>query len=202
MDTVTYLDGSMGVTEKIKKAMYNVCKEYLYIGFLLREVRDYEYFKEKDYADVYEYARQELGFKSTSVKNFIAISDTFCMVQKSGVKTYFLKDEYKDFKYSQLCEMLSLSEKQREKVSSDMTVKEIRAVKKEISGQTSDRPAGQVRLLNLKSEAPVYLPPVKLSGRVYNKLCEYSSGSGFSYDLIIENALDNFLVNPFDSVSV
>ena len=31
---VTYLDGPMGVTEKIKKAMYGTAKQFVYIGFL------------------------------------------------------------------------------------------------------------------------------------------------------------------------
>lgn len=51
----------------------------------------------------------------------------------------FLKDKYEDFKYSQLCEMLSLSPKAWELVTPDMPVREIRALKKEISGQTSGR---------------------------------------------------------------
>lgn len=182
MDTITYLDGDFGVTEKIKKAMYNVCKEYLYIGFLLREVKDYEYYKEKDYTDVYDYARQELGFKKSSVKNFIAISDTFCLVQK-GTKTMFLEDKYERFKYSQLCEMLSLSDKQRENVSPDMTVKEIRALKKEMSGQTS----GQIVYMGSK---PLN---VCISSALHDRLAEYSEKSGFSMDLLVDRALAAYL---------
>lgn len=183
MDTVTYLDGENGVTEKIKKAMYNVCKEYVYIGFLLREVRDYAYYKEREYADVYDYARQELGFKKSSVKNFIAVSDTFCNITKNGVRQMFLKDEYKNFKYSQLCEMLSLSEKQREQISPDMTIKEIRALKKEMSGQTS----GQI----------VYMGAVALNVRIssplYDRLAEYSEKSGFEMDSLVEQAVFAYL---------
>lgn len=75
--SVTYLDGPMGVTEKIKKAMYDVARQFVYIGFLLWEVKQYHYYREKGYKDVYEYAETELGFKRSSTKNFIAISETF-----------------------------------------------------------------------------------------------------------------------------
>ena len=65
------------VTEKIKKAMYETAKQFVYIGFLLWEVQEYGYYSEKGYADVYEYAETELGFKRSSTKNFIAINIKF-----------------------------------------------------------------------------------------------------------------------------
>ena len=181
MDTITYLDGPMGVTEKIRKAMYAVCKEYLYIGFLLREVRDFGYYKEKEYLDVYDYAQAELGFKKSSVKNFIAISDTFCQVDK-GCPTMFLKDKYEKFKYSQLCEMLSLSEVQRSKVSSDMTVRKIRELKKEFVGQTS----GQIVSVN-----SMHLQ-ARVSSSLSERLEHHAELSGISVDLIVEQALSQY----------
>ena len=187
MDTITYLDGPMGVTEKIRKAMYAVCKEYLYIGFLLREVRDFGYYKEKEYLDVYDYAGAELGFKKSSVKNFIAISDTFCHVDK-GCPTMFLEDKYEKFKYSQLCEMLSLSESQRSKVSPDMTVREIREFKKELTGQTS----GQIVPIN-----STHLQ-AHVSSSLSERLERHAELSGVSVDLIVEQALAQYF-NRLDS---
>lgn len=135
---VSHLSGYMGVTEKIKRAMYDVAKQFVYIGFLLWEVQEYGYYREAGYQDVYEYAAQELGFKKSSVKNFIAISYQFgCTDQRAingcaHVRTMSLQQPYEKFQYSQLCEMLSMSEKQREQVTPDMTVKQIRDLKKEL----------------------------------------------------------------------
>lgn len=134
---VTYLDGPMGVTEKIKKAMYETAKQFVYIGFLLWEVQEYGYYSEKGYADVYEYAETELGFKRSSTKNFIAINikfgsrevkDGWNMIQQ---RTMFLQPKYEKFSYSQLCEMLSMSAAKRETVTPDMTIKQIREIKKQ-----------------------------------------------------------------------
>ena len=41
-----HLHGSFGVTEKIKQAMYEAAKQFVYIGFLLWEVQTYGYYKE------------------------------------------------------------------------------------------------------------------------------------------------------------
>lgn len=138
---VSHLSGYMGVTEKIKRAMYDVAKQFVYIGFLLWEVQEYGYYHEAGYQDVYEYAAKELGFKKSSVKNFIAISYQFGTADHRAingaahVRTMSLQQPYEKFQYSQLCEMLSMSEKQRELVTPDMTVKQIRQLKKELKGE-------------------------------------------------------------------
>lgn len=128
-----HLHGSTGVTEKIKKAMYDAAKEFVYIGFLLQEVKEYEYHWEGGYANVYEYAEAELGFKRSSTKNFIAIAETFGTTTRGcdTIHTMSLQKEYSSYNYSQLTEMLSMSAAQREKASPTMTVREIRELKKE-----------------------------------------------------------------------
>lgn len=130
-----HLDGSNGVTEKIKRAMYDAAKQFVYIGFLLWEVQEFCYYSEKGYSSVYEYAEAELGFKKSSTKNFIAINYEFgCRDDRPrGIahqRTMSLQPAYSKFSYSQLCEMLSMSEKQRAKVTPDMTVRQIRDLKR------------------------------------------------------------------------
>ena len=133
---VSHLHGDFGVTEKIKKAMYESAKQFVYIGFLLKEVRDYGYYEEGGYENVYAYAEFELGFKKSSTKNFIAIAETFG-VQKyeyHGIKretqSMILQPAYEKFNYSQLVELLAMSNTQRAKAKPDMTVKQLRELKK------------------------------------------------------------------------
>lgn len=132
-----HLDGDMGVTEKIKRAMYDAARQFVYIGFLLWEVEEYNYYSEKGYQNVYEYAETELGFKRSSTKNFIAINGEFgCEDTKKigGIaheRKMSLQPKYEKFNYSQLCEMLSMSDAKRERVQPDMTIKQIREIKKE-----------------------------------------------------------------------
>ena len=135
--SVTYLDGPNGVTEKIKRAMYDVARQFVYIGFLLYEVQEYRYYLEKGYESVYEYAETELGFKRSSTKNFIAINYEFgCRNgrETGGIahqRTISLQSQYEQFNYSQLCEMLSMSPAKRAEVTPDMTIKQIREIKKQ-----------------------------------------------------------------------
>lgn len=133
--SVSHLHGCNGVTEKIKKAMYEAAKEFVYIGFLLKEVRDYKYYEEGGYESVYDYAEFELGFKRSSTKNFIAIAETFGIQEYTyhGITTktqsMSLQTEYEKFNYSQLVEMLAMSNTQRAQATPDMTVKELRHMK-------------------------------------------------------------------------
>lgn len=134
---VTYLDGPDGVTEKIKKAMYDAARQFVYIGFLLWETQEYGYYKEHGYQSVYEYAEAELGFKKSSTKNFIAINYEFGYRkindgwERADHRTMSLQPKYQDFNYSQLCEMLAMSPAKRETITPDMTIKQIREVKKQ-----------------------------------------------------------------------
>ena len=155
VEVIKYLDGPNGVTNKIKHAMYEVARQFVYIGYLLWEVESNGYYREHGFFSVYEYAAMELNLKRTTVKNFLAINQKFGDVSSYGGRTMRLKDEYKNFNYSQLTEMLSMSETQRKQVTPDMTVKQIRAIKKAdkepkidfdaldsliSAGQTSDQP--------------------------------------------------------------
>ena len=133
---VNHLHGDFGVTEKIKKAMYESAKQFVYIGFLLKEVRDYGYYEEGGYESVYAYAEFELGFKKSSTKNFIAIAETFGIqkYQYHGItketQSMSLQPAYENFNYSQLVELLAMSDTQRAKAKPDMTVKQLREIKK------------------------------------------------------------------------
>lgn len=135
--TCNHLHGYNGVTEKIKRAMYDAAKQFVYIGFLLKEVRDYKYYEESGFDNVYEYAEFELGFKKSSTKNFIAIAETFGINEYTyagrieRTQTMHLQPKYEKFNYSQLVELLAMSDAKRDKATPDMTVKQLRELKKE-----------------------------------------------------------------------
>lgn len=124
-------------TEYIKREMYEVASHFVYIGYLLWCVKFKEHYRSGGYSDVYEYAADQLGFKRTTTKNLIGISEAFGnyyyhSFSCSILPTPELKPAYQDFNYSQLTEMLSMSEKQRAQVTPDMSVRQIRELKKAI----------------------------------------------------------------------
>lgn len=81
-------------------------------------------------ADIYEFAKKRFGFGTTTTKNFLAIYDKFMITD--GMNVPMLKEEFKDYGYSQLVELVSV-ESHLDEFSPSMTVKEIRKKKKELS---------------------------------------------------------------------
>lgn len=130
-EACNHLNGNRGVTQKIKQAMQETAKQFVYIGFLLWEVREYQYYYENNYSSVYEYAEAELGFKRSSTKNFIAICEEFCRKSEYKLPTMFLDERWNDYSYSQLTEMLSMSAAKRDQAAPSMTVKQLRELKKQ-----------------------------------------------------------------------
>lgn len=132
--SVEVVDGCLELTNKIKGALYQVAHNFVYIGFLLAECNDYQTYKEWGYNSIYEYALDQFNFKKSSVNNFINVCKTFSSNWSNQGHnlpySMVMKDGYADFNYSQLVEMLSMSEKQRSQVTPEMTIKQIRELKK------------------------------------------------------------------------
>lgn len=130
-------------TNRIMQCIYNVTSNFIEIGFRLWECEEYHYYQELGFDSVCDYALHELGFKKSSTRNFIRVYERFCnhnVVKKAANDTsnarlqsniqgnYTLLSEYKNFTYSQLTELLSLSDSQIEAIAPapDDTVKKLR----------------------------------------------------------------------------
>lgn len=147
-------------TNRIKQCIYNVTSNFIEIGFRLWECEQYHYYKELGFDSVCDYALSELGFKKSSTRNFIRVYERFCNhnvvkiaasdTSKSSIKSsatfkqpniqgnYTLLNEYKNFTYSQLTELLSLSDSQIEAIAPapDDTVKKLRDKKQGLYEET------------------------------------------------------------------
>lgn len=132
------------VTNRIMQCVYNVTSNFLEIGFRLYEFERYKYYSEAGYDSVCDYALSELGFKKSSTRNFIRVYERFCDhdIVKNAFKSekyeiargnYIILQQYKNFSYSQLTELLSLSDPQIEAIAPapEDTVKDIRSKKQE-----------------------------------------------------------------------
>lgn len=117
--------------DTIKGYLTEIANTYLLVAFRIYEINRYRSFKGK-YKNIVEACQAELGFKKSTTYNMINIVETFGKPDTSGFITYQSLFGLAKFSYSQLCEMLSLSERQRLQVTPEMTVKEIREIKKDI----------------------------------------------------------------------
>ncbi len=134
------------VTSRIKQCVYNIASNFIEIGFRLWECERYGYYKEAGFENVCDYAFAELGFKKSSTRNFIRVYERFFKsdyIQDvshkfeyggHAVGNLFILNEYKNFSYSQLTELLSLSDEQIKTIAPTpkTTVKQIRDKKQEL----------------------------------------------------------------------
>lgn len=79
-------------------------------------------------ANFFNYCAEYFGLDKSQVSRYINIVVEF----GDGLRGF--KDEYKEYSYSLLTEMLSLTPEQRKKVKANWTIKQIREYKKELSG--------------------------------------------------------------------
>lgn len=120
--TLNYLETKDIILEKL----HNMSRDFVAIGYYLKWIRDKELYEQDGYSSIWEFAEDNYGIKRTTASRWMAMNDKF----SEGGNTPILAEEFRMFGKSQLQEMLYLDDKQMEEVSPDMTVQEIREVRK------------------------------------------------------------------------
>lgn len=118
-------------TEEIKTCIKNIRQNFFTLGVKLSDIKNSEEIKTvfnwklgRECKNIFEYAEQEFKLSKTTTKYLIGIVERFGNLKSS------LKKEYEPYIYSQLREMLPLTSEQLDLVSPDMSVREIKALKK------------------------------------------------------------------------
>lgn len=128
---------NVGKERELAKASYqyinndieDIGKGFIKLGFHLAECRDRGYYKDFGYDNFYEFVEKNFHMEKTAVSRHINVFMRFSEVSGNSHKMW-LDDKYVDYSFSQLSEMLQLDEKQLTQVKPEMTVKEIRSLKK------------------------------------------------------------------------
>ncbi|MCX4323797.1 MAG: hypothetical protein OSJ59_12625 [Lachnospiraceae bacterium] len=151
-------DEAYGSLKYLYTDLTDIRKYYIRLGFHLQEFKMHEYYKDFGYLTLEEFCDVNLGLDKGAVSRcinvylqFNASHDVTC---GAGVKTVGcamdLSERWKDYSYTQLCEMLPLSDEDRKKVTSDMTVKQIRKFKRKLK-------SGDVPVASTQPEETMYL---------------------------------------------
>ena len=114
------------ISEAIKNNINDAAHSFVSTGYYLKQVRNENLFLELGYKDVWEYASDEFGISKSNASRFMKINDKFSI----GGNSTTLLEQYNNFSYSKLQEMLTLDEEQLNNITDDMTVKQIREIKK------------------------------------------------------------------------
>ncbi len=115
----------------IVQDVIDIKSNYIKLGFHLDEFKRCKYYEDFGYSDFYEFVecnfRMDKSATSRVMKMFYKFADS-----QDGVKKMWIAEAYKDYNYSQLCEMLPLTYDECNKITSDMTIKQIREYKKSL----------------------------------------------------------------------
>lgn len=147
MNEISLIKDLQGVEAAMRKELEHIAEGYIVVGYLLKKTRDEELFREKGYADVFDFAKQTFNISRTWAVRFMQINDTYSIDGNSPE----IQEKYRGYGSSKLSEMLTLPEEIREEVPKSATVKEIREVK-EIIRETEDRYSPQMSLCDVAPE--------------------------------------------------
>lgn len=147
MEELQTISTLQGVEIALRKELEHIAEGYIKVGYLLKKTRDAEFYKEKGYADVFEFAKETFNISRTWAIRFMQINDTYSIDGNSPE----IQEKYRGYGSSKLSEMLALPEEVREVVPRDATVREIREVK-EVIRETEDRYSPQMSLCDIAQE--------------------------------------------------
>lgn len=136
-----YHDVNLGEAEtSIRASLRDAARSVIAVGHYLKVIRDKELYREAGYENVWDYAADTFGFSKSTASRYMARNDKFSVGGNSPV----LAEEFREYSKAQLQEMLSLDAEQMDSVTPDMTVREIRELRRpkeipyyEIPGQMS-----------------------------------------------------------------
>lgn len=143
--------------EIIKDESFKVQKSFVKIGWYLKHIRDNELYTEGGYANIWECAADQLGYSQSTASRFINICEKFSKDHNSPE----LDERYAGFDKSQMIEMLPMEPDQLDRVSPDMTVKQIRNIKEKKESGENEKQAEDYNIpgqTSIEEDFPEYLP--------------------------------------------
>lgn len=122
--------------KKIYAEFLKVEKAKLNSAFVLLRINDYEMYQNDDisYKSIYDYCSENLSMSKATVSECLTVARTFGQYdldESTGkfIPTYKIMDDFKDYNFSQLYAMRSLStEYILDNITPDMSVKQIKGI--------------------------------------------------------------------------
>ena len=125
-------EAARGSLKYILTDLNDIRKSFIRLGFHLNEMLCNKYYQDFGYPTIEEFAEANLGMDKSNVYRYIRVFENFAAENGYHQQTLYLDDKWKDYSFSQLVEMCSMSKVQRQACKPDMTIKQIREVKKTV----------------------------------------------------------------------
>lgn len=113
------------LVEEIRNSLMGIKQNYLKIGWSLRYIRDTKSYEKEGFQNINEFAEHYFNLSQSAVSRFIRICEQFSVGDRPE-----LKQEYASYNLSQLIELLPMDEDLRNQVTPEMTVTQLRELKK------------------------------------------------------------------------
>ena len=129
-------EASKSYLDRIYDDLDDIRKSFIRLGFHLAEIQKCEYYKSAGYPDFYEFCEYNYALSRSSVQRYILVWYKFADYDPvSSSRKMWISEKYEAFNFSQLVEMASMEH--IENIKPEMTVKEIREFKKNLSKSKS-----------------------------------------------------------------
>lgn len=124
----------------------DIRKYYIKLGFHLEEFSRCGYYRDFGFLNLEDFCEKNLGLDKSAVSRCINVYRTFNASESpsfvNGIEvkgsSMELSEQWGEYSYSQLCEMLPLTPEQRKDILPDMSVKQIREYKKNLNKKTDN----------------------------------------------------------------
>ncbi|MFG6326575.1 MAG: hypothetical protein K1W00_06970 [Lachnospiraceae bacterium] len=130
--TLRYILGDLG----------DIKEKYFILGFHLNVFSENEYYKDFGYDSMKDFCVANIPIEYSSLSRCMTVHTHTCERVEGAPwnKTNRMKEKYKEYGYSQLVELSSMDEEEEKLCLPDMSVKQIRELKKQIKEVKKDNP--------------------------------------------------------------
>lgn len=118
-------EGYIEIKGKIREKLNETVNNFITIGYYMKQVRDNGLYRQDGYRTMAEFAMQEYKLSESTANRFMDINTMF----SADGNSLEIKEEYRNYGYSKLQEMLTMKEEDFALVTEDTTVKQIREIK-------------------------------------------------------------------------
>lgn len=117
-----YLSWKQEIIQRLNASVDN----FIVIGYRLKQIRDTEAYRNEGYDNLGKFVQAEFNIGISTASKFMKINDVYSVNGNSME----LKEEYRNFGYNKLYEMIALPIEDRQMITPDTPVKDIREIKK------------------------------------------------------------------------
>lgn len=117
------LDEYMGIKKDIHENITNIAKSFVRIGQMLYKIDQAKAYEIDGYKTLADFAKAEYDMTASGVSRFVKVYKKYC-------EGNAIRQEYEDYTYAQLVEMLNLPEEDQQLIRPDTPREDIRELKR------------------------------------------------------------------------